>query len=311
MKKRFWATGLITLMSVATLAACSANGSEGNKIVTMKGDTITVSDFYEQVKTTQAAKQAVLTLVLNKVLEEQYGDKVSKDDVADAYNKMAEQYGESFDRILESQGMTKEAYKQQIRTEKLLESAVTEAAKAELNDETYKATFDSYQPEMTAQVIMTDSEDDAKAILEKAKAEGTDFAALAKEKSKSEKTEYTFDSSSSDLPADVKTAAFGLAKDGLSEVVTVLDVKNYTNSYYIVKATKKTEKGNDWKAYKKELESAYLNQKKSDPTFINSVVSKALEKANVKVVDNAFSSILAQYASVDDAKTDDSKAEGK
>lgn len=304
-KKRFWTTGLITLLSVATLAACSAKGGEGAKIVTMKGDTITVSDFYEQVKTTSAAKQAVLTLVLNKVMEEQYGKKVSKEDVAKSYNEMAEQYGDSFKNALQAAGMTEEAYKQQIRTEKLLEAAVTEAAKAELTDEVYKKTFETYQPEITTQVIVMDSEETAKSVLDKAKAEGADFAALAKEHSKKEKTEYTFDSSSKDLPADVKTAAFGLQQDGLSEVITVLDTKNYTNHYYIVKVTQKTEKKDDWKAYKKELKQAYINSKKTDTNFINTVVGAALEKANVKVVDSTFSDILAQYAKTEEAKADD------
>lgn len=43
MKKKLVA-GAVTLLSVVTLAAC-ANGTNKD-IVTMKGDTITVSDFY-------------------------------------------------------------------------------------------------------------------------------------------------------------------------------------------------------------------------------------------------------------------------
>lgn len=304
MKKRFFATGLLTLMSVVTLAACSSNGGDAKKLVTMKGDTITVADFYEQVKTTSAAKQSMLTLVLNKVLEEQYGKKVSKEDVAKAYNEMAEQYGDSFKNALQSAGMTEETYKQQIRTEKLLEAAVTQAAEAELSDDVYKQAYDTYQPEMSAQVMVFESEDEAKATLEKAKAEGADFAALAKEHSKSEKVDYTFDSSAVELPADVKTAAFALSQDGLSEVITVLDTKNYTNNYYVVKATQKTEKDANWKTYKKALKKAIIAQKKADANFINSVVGKALDKANVKIVDPTFSDILAQYAKTDQASTD-------
>lgn len=305
MKKRLFATGLITLMSVVTLAACSSNGSDSKKVATMKGDTITVVDVYDQVKTTSAAKQAMLTLILNKVLEEQYGKEVSKEDVAKAYNEMAEQYGDSFKNALQSAGMTEDSYKQQIRTEKLLEAAVTKAAKADLSDEVYKKAYESYQPEQAAQVMVFESEDEAKAILEKAKAEGADFAALAKEHSKSEKVDYTFDSSSTDLPTDVKTAAFALNQDGLSEIITVLDTKNYTNKYYIVKLTKKVEKKADWKAYKKELKKAIIDQKKADPNFVNSVVGKALEKANVKIVDPVFSDILAQYAKTGEAATEE------
>jgi len=48
MKKKLVA-GAVTLLSVVTLAAC-ANGTNKD-IVTMKGDTITVSDFYDEIKT--------------------------------------------------------------------------------------------------------------------------------------------------------------------------------------------------------------------------------------------------------------------
>ena len=50
MKKKLVA-GAVTLLSVVTLAAC-ANGTNKD-IVTMKGDTITVSDFYNKSKTTK------------------------------------------------------------------------------------------------------------------------------------------------------------------------------------------------------------------------------------------------------------------
>lgn len=62
------AAGFLTLMSVATLAACSGKTSNGTNVVTMKGDTITVSDFYDQVKTSKAAQQSMLTLILSRVL---------------------------------------------------------------------------------------------------------------------------------------------------------------------------------------------------------------------------------------------------
>lgn len=303
--KRFWAKGLLTLASVVTLAACTVKGSD-EKIVTMKGDTITVADFYEQVKTTPAAKQAVLTLTLNKVLEGQYGDKVTKEDVAEAYNKMAEQYGASFKTALAQAGMTEEGYKQQIRTEKLLEAAVTTAAEKELTDEAYKKAYETYSPEVTVQVIKLDSEETAKSVLDKVKAGGADFAAIAKENTTGdkEKIEYTFDSSKLELPKDVQTAAFALEKDGISDVITVLDTRNYTSNYYIVKVTQKAEKKDDWKAYEKELKEVIINAKKADPTFINTVVSAALDKANVKIVDNTFADILTQYASTTDAVAD-------
>ena len=48
MKKKLMA-GAITLLSVATLAACS-NSSEGKDLISMKGDVITEHQFFEEVK---------------------------------------------------------------------------------------------------------------------------------------------------------------------------------------------------------------------------------------------------------------------
>lgn len=39
--------------------------------------------------------------------------------------------------------------------------------------------------------------------------------------------------------------AFKLDKDGISDVISVLDSSTYTYSYYIVKTTEKTEKDSD------------------------------------------------------------------
>ncbi|MGC4388228.1 foldase PrsA, partial [Streptococcus suis] len=86
-------------------------------------------------------QQAVLTLTLQRVLQDQYGDKVSDKKVSEAYNKVAEQYGTYFSAILAQQGLTTETYKQQLRVQLLVEAAVDAAAKKELTTKNYKAAF--------------------------------------------------------------------------------------------------------------------------------------------------------------------------
>ena len=71
MKKKLLA-GAITLLSVATLAACS-KGSEGADLISMKGDVITEHQFYEQVKNNPSAKQVLLNMTIQEVFEKQYG----------------------------------------------------------------------------------------------------------------------------------------------------------------------------------------------------------------------------------------------
>ncbi|HGA4300185.1 TPA: peptidylprolyl isomerase PrsA [Streptococcus agalactiae] len=292
------AAGFLTLMSVATLAACSGKTSNGTNVVTMKGDTITVSDFYDQVKTSKAAQQSMLTLILSRVFDTQYGDKVSDKKVSEAYNKTAKGYGNSFSSALSQAGLTPEGYKQQIRTTMLVEYAVKGAAKKELTEANYKEAYKNYTPETSVQVIKLDAEDKAKSVLKDVKADGADFAKIAKEKTTAtdKKVEYKFDSAGTTLPKEVMSAAFKLDKNGVSDVVSTVDSTTYKTSYYIIKVTDKTEKKSDWKSYKNRLKEVILKDKTSDRAFQNKVISKALEKANVKIKDKAFAGILSQYA---------------
>lgn len=299
------AAGFLTLMSVATLAACSGKTSNGTNVVTMKGDTITVSDFYDQVKTSKAAQQSMLTLILSRVFDTQYGDKVSDKKVSEAYNKTAKGYGNSFSSALSQAGLTPEGYKQQIRTTMLVEYAVKEAAKKELTEANYKEAYKNYTPETSVQVIKLDAEDKAKSVLKDVKADGADFAKIAKEKTTAtdKKVEYKFDSAGTTLPKEVMAAAFKLDKNGVSDVVSTVDSTTYKTSYYIIKVTDKTEKKSDWKSYKNRLKEVILKDKTSDRAFQNKVISKALEKANVKIKDKAFAGILSQYATTSDSSS--------
>lgn len=302
MKKKI-AAGLVTLLSVATLAACTSKTSTGDKLVTMKGDYITVTDFYDQVKSTQGAQQSMLTLILDKVMEEQYGDKVTQKETDKAYAKEVKNYGESFQQVLTMNGMTEKTYKQQIRVQMLLDYAIETAAEKELTDDVYKKLYESYTPEMTAQLIRLDNQDTANSVLSEVKADGADFGKIAADKSLDDKVDYKFDSANTEVPAEVVKATAGLEKGAVSEVVSVVNTSNYTTSYYIVKLTAKTEKDADWKTYKDRLKESYLAEKKADTTFQNKIIAAALEKSNVKIKDDNFASILSQYAATDETTT--------
>ena len=298
MKKKLLA-GSITLLSVATLAACSTS-SQGADLISMKGDVITEHQFFEEVKNNPTAQQVLLNMTIQKVFEKQYGSEVSDKDVDDAVAEEQKKYGDSYQTVLARAGMTAESRKQQIRTSKLVEYAVKKAAEAELTDENYKKAYEEYTPEVTAQIIKLDSEDKAKEVLAKAKESGADFAQLAKDNSTDEKTkanggEITFDSASTELPAAVKKAAFALDVDGVSDVITAPGTQAYTSNFYIVKLTKKSEKSANWEDYKEKLQSIILTQKQNDATFVQGVIGKELQAANIKVKDQTFQTIFTQY----------------
>lgn len=314
MKKKLVA-GAVTLLSVVTLAAC-ANGTNKD-IVTMKGDTITVSDFYNEIKTNQGAQQVLFQMTINKVFEKEYGSKVSDKEVDKELAKQKKQLGNQFDAYLAQQGLTEETAKKQIRSNMLLEYAVNQAAaKKDIKESDYKAAFESYTPEVTAQIIKLDSEDKAKEVLEAAKAEGADFAQIAKDNSTDTATkdkggEVKFDSGTADIPSQVKDAAFKLDENGISDVITVSAGQNYSASYYIVKLNKKTEKGSDWKKYEKRLKEIIVDGRKQDTNFIRSVIAKAMTNANIKVKDDAFKSTFNQYLQNIGVETSDSSSSSK
>ena len=303
--------GAITLLSVATLAACS-NSSQGADLISMKGDVITEHQFYDEVKNNPTAQQVLLNMTIQKVFEKQYGSEVSDKEVDDAVAEEQKKYGDSYQTVLARSGMTAESRKAQIRTSKLVEYAVKKAAESELTDENYKKAYEEYTPEVTAQIIKLDSEDKAKEVLAKAKESGADFAQLAKDNSTDEKTkanggEISFDSASTELPDAVKKSAFALDVNGVSDVITAPGTQAYTSSFYIVKLTKKSEKSSNIEDYKEKLKTIILTQKQNDATFVQGVIGKELTDANIKVEDQTFQNIFTQYIK-GEATTDSSSS---
>ena len=311
MKKKFVA-GAVTLLSVVTLAACAKGGSDKD-IVTMKGDTITVGDFYDEIKHNQGAQQYLFQMTINKVFEKEYGSKVSDKDVEKKVDEQKKQLGEAFKSYLTQQGLTEETNKQQIRSNLLLEYAVDQAISKELTDEAYKKAFESYTPEITANVIKLDSEEKANEVLASVKAEGADFAQIAKENSTDASTkekggEIKFDSGTTTVPTRVKEAASKLDVNGISDVVIDPASQKSAGAYYIVKVTKKEEKGSDWKKYEKRLKEILTAERKNDANFIRSIIAKAMTNANIKVKDDAFKATFNQYMQNIGATTEDSSS---
>ena len=311
MKKKFVA-GAVTLLSVVTLAACAKGGSDKD-IVTMKGDTITVGDFYDEIKNNQGAQQYLFQMTINKVFEKEYGSKVSDKDVEKKVDEQKKQLGEAFKSYLTQQGLTEETNKQQIRSNLLLEYAVDQAISKELTDEAYKKAFETYTPEITANVIKLDSEEKANEVLASVKAEGADFAQIAKENSTDASTkenggEIKFDSGTTTVPTRVKEAASKLDVNGISDVVIDPASQKSAGAYYIVKVTKKEEKGSDWKKYEKRLKEILTAERKNDANFIRSIIAKAMTNANIKVKDDAFKATFNQYMQNIGATTEDSSS---
>ncbi|MGO3601664.1 MAG: peptidylprolyl isomerase, partial [Enterococcus faecalis] len=266
-------------------------------IATMKGGKITVEDFYNEAKKEQSNQSLVRNMIIYKVFENAYGDKVTDKQIDKEYDKQEKQLGDSFESQLKSAGYTKKSYKEYLKQSLAFQEGLK--AHVKITDKDTKAAWDSFHPEVTARIIQASSEDEAKEIKKQLDDKG-DFAKIAKEKSQDATTkkdggEIKFDSQSTTVPAEVKEAAFKLKDGEVSDVVTVMDSSTYQSSYYIVKMEKNSSKGNDMDKYKKELKQIAEDTKMADQTFSSEVIAKELKKANVKIKDDSFENILSDF----------------
>ncbi|WP_461202447.1 peptidylprolyl isomerase [Enterococcus sp. N342-3-1-2] len=301
----------VSAMSLFALAAC---GSSSEEIATMKGGTITVQDFYDEAKTDSTNQSLIRQLIVLKVFDEKYGDKVTDDMVDEQFNTTADQYGgsDTFESALESAGYTTKTYREQIRQQLSLQEGLK--ANMDITDDELKTAWDSFHPEVEAQIIKVASEDDANDVLDEVNKDDADFGEIAKDKSTDTATAedggtIKFDSTSTDVPTEVQTAAFALKDGEISDVISATDTSTYTTSYYVVKMVKNQDKGNDMDKFNDELTEIAQNTLLNDSTFVASTIGTELQAANVKMKDSDLADLLSDYitaADTEDSTTDSS-----
>ncbi|SOC16772.1 foldase protein PrsA [Ureibacillus xyleni] len=162
----------IALSSSVLLAACNNAGDE--VVVSSTYGDITKDQFYDEIK--NLAGNALLEqVVIEQILENNY--KVSEDEVKEQFESVKSQYGDQFETVLAANGLSEEAFKQNIRFSLLQEKATKDV---EVTDEEIKAYYDQAKYELNARHILVADEETARSVYEKLKA-GGDFAKLAKE----------------------------------------------------------------------------------------------------------------------------------
>lgn len=291
MKKRFLA--LAILLGTGLLSGCTNAGEK--TAVSYKGGTISEQEVMDSLKKMQGADSAVQQLIVYQVFEDKYGDDVSTKEIDSQYDQTKKQLGDSFDSQLKSAGYTEQTFKDSIKQSLAFQEGLKKHIK--LTDEDLKTAWESFHPEVEAQIIQVASEDDAKDV-KKAADKGDDFSKLAKDKStdtttKEDGGKVKFDSTTTTVPAEVKEAAFKLKDGQVSDVITSTNASTYNTEYYVVKMVKNQNKGNDMDKYKKELKEIATDTKLSDSTFQNKVIGEVLKDANVKIKDKNFENALS------------------
>ncbi|MCC4051902.1 peptidylprolyl isomerase [Enterococcus faecium] len=303
MKKRFLALAIV--LGTGLLSGCTNAGEK--TAVSYKGGTISEQEVMDSLKKMQGADSAVQQLIVYQVFEDKYGDDVSTKEIDSQYDQTKKQLGDSFDSQLKSAGYTEETFKDSIKQSLAFQEGLKKHIK--LTDEDLKTAWESFHPEVEAQIIQVASENDAKDV-KKAADKGDDFSKLAKDKStdtttKEDGGKVKFDSTTTTVPAEVKEAAFKLKDGQVSDVITSTNASTYTTEYYVVKMVKNQNKGNDMDKYKKELKEIATDTKLSDSTFQNKVIGEVLKDANVKIKDKDFENVLSTFTS--DSSTASSK----
>lgn len=293
-------TGILS--SAVTYGALNTKQTESTPIVTLKGDTIDIIDFYNETKKTQlsSAKASVLLSIMSRVLESEYGDKVTDEDVKKLYAEKASSYGDTFEDEIAKYGYTTDTYKESLRLDLLMDAAYQKVAEAEITDENIQTQYDQYFPKVNAQVLVFDSEANAKTAKEQLAEK--DFATIAQEIGQTT-VDYEFTSESTDLPATIMEAAWKLDVDAVSDVITFDDAATATTYYFVIKTTAKETKGS-LEELKDKMKEMAIEYKKEGAEFQQKVLSDLFKKYNVKIKDEAFGDVLSEYTGVQPTSND-------
>ena len=281
--------------ALVTLSGCSSSDSASKDIITMKGDTIRVSDLYKEAKQfpSQPTNTLLQNLTFDKIFTKDFGKEVTDKDVSKKVKSIKDQYGSQFSSALQQQGLTEASFTPYMRTQMLEQAAIDhEIKETQYTDANLKKAWESYHPDVTAYVVSKTSKDAATKALDAAKKDDAGKASFEKTNAESK---VTFNSTSTSVPTEVQTAAFKLKNGEFSDVIESTSSSTGATSYYIVEMVKTSEKGTDMNKYKKELQNVIKTEKEQDTTFVSGVIAKYLKKNNVTVKESAFASLFSQF----------------
>ena len=286
------AAAVIAVASMALSTAACSNG--GKTVASYKGGKITQQEYYDEMKKSQSGKTALANMIINRVLEQQYGNKVSKKQVDKQYNNYKKQYGSQFDAVLQQNGMTASSFKQNLKTNLLTEAALKDIKKISKSQE--DKVWKDYQPKVKVQHILVSKKSKAEEITNELK-NGKSFKSLVKKYSLDTGTKNdegklpAFDSTDSSLDPAFKKAAFKL-KTGET---TKSPVKSQSG-YHVIRMIKHPAKGS-FASHKKEIDDQIYQTMSQDQQTMHDVLAKVIKKAGVDIKDKDLKDVLASYVS--------------
>jgi foldase protein PrsA len=236
----------------------------------------------------------VQRLTLNKIIDGEYGKKVTTKMVQQQYDIHAKNYGARFEEYLKKTKQTPDSFKEAIRTQLVLREAIQD--NAVFTKQQLTAQFKTYQPQVKVQVIMTGTMADAKKAIKEIDG-GLSFDKAVREYSLDTSTSANkgilpkFDNYSTGIDTAVKAAGFKLKTGEMTK--TPVTGKN---GYYIIKMVDNPGKGtveSRKEILKAQLISDMLLGKNQAMT--TAALKRVVQKADVQFTDNDLKQALAVY----------------
>lgn len=280
----------------------------GGTVATYKGGSIESSELYNQLKNNLDGSNLVLKTLLFKSFGEIYGDKISDEEVKQAYPN----YLNAGLSIIGNKGTNEKDLKKLVKQQLALQYGLREyipVQNSELNE-----WWKNYHPDVTIKVMQMNSEDKANSALSQLQS-GDSFSDVAKEYDDSGLSgeDVVVSSDTKQWSADELNAIYEL-KDGEVKIMTQ-QAPSVTGEpityYYVIKMVENVAKGDDMSKWKSDMSKQIKDYKimaglgetrisdtdkaKEYNTMVKNGIKKVFKKANVRVTDVYMRKALDEY----------------
>lgn len=303
-----WKKIIAILVVIGAAVGLAIWGLGGSKTLAVSNaGSVTEAQYLSSVKQTSAGQQTMANMIIQKVLEKNYGKEVSNKDIDASYSSVQSEYGANFTSQLSTNGLTETTFRQSLRLQALERAAVK--AHSKFTTAQLKQAYNDYTPNMDVSVIQVADESKAKDLISQLDG-GSDFADLAKNNSTDSATKDnggkmpSFDSTSTTVDANVVKAATELKKGEYTKT----PVQSTTGTYYIVKLNSVDSK-KSFEDLRSKMEEIKLDATMKDQSTVQGIIGEELAKADVTIKDSDLKNVLQQYSAAAAAmKTDATSA---
>lgn len=285
----------LAIGSALLLVGCS----QSPEVASTTAGRIRQDEFYERLKETPTGtggtvgEQVLQNMLLEDILEEQYGDQVSQEEVDQEIDEIAEPQGgrEALEEALAQTGTDISRLEQSVKVNLMLNLAVADYA--DYTEEDLKEYYDSQVPEGTRVAhILVDDEEKAQELIDELE-DGADFAELAEEHSQdpgsaSNGGEYELETGQ--MVPEFEQAAMELEEGEITQ-----EPVESSFGYHIITMLEKGEK-EDFEEVKDQVEKDYVQEElATNPQVVNNALSQLVQGANVNIVDDQLQGAIAPF----------------